>query len=66
MALVSNVPDGPQNVGDLAELTMQTLDNLKQIMTETGGSTADVIQVLIHLTDDVDAPAINAIYQTFF
>ncbi len=66
MALVSNVPDGTQNVGDLAELTMQTLDNLKQIMTETGGSTADVIQVLIHLTDDVDAPAINAIYQTFF
>jgi len=66
MALVSNVPDGTQNVGDLAELTMQTLDNLKQIMTETGGSTADVIQVLIHLTDDVDAPAKNAIYQTFF
>lgn len=60
-ALLATKPDGTHNAGDITQQTTQTLENLKRVMTAAGGSMADVVQVLIYLTDASDAPAMNAV-----
>jgi 2-iminobutanoate/2-iminopropanoate deaminase len=65
-ALIATLPDGSIEPGDITAQTTRTMDNLKQVMAAAGGSMADVTQVLIYLTDGADAPAMNAVYRTYF
>ena len=65
-ALIATKPDGSQETGDITAQTTRTLDNLKQVLAAAGGGMGDVTQVLIYLTDGADAPAMNAVYRTYF
>ncbi|MBT3172547.1 MAG: RidA family protein [Rhodospirillaceae bacterium] len=65
-ALIATKPDGSLDAGDITAQTTRTLDNLRQVVDAAGGTMADVNQVLIYLTDAADAPAMNAVYRTYF
>lgn len=65
-ALIATNPDGSQETGDITAQTTRTLDNLKQVLAAAGGGMADVVQVLIYLTDGADAAAMNAVYRSYF
>ena len=65
-ALIATNPDGTLETGDITVQTKRTLDNLRQVLDAAGGTMADVNQVLIYLTDGADAPAMNAVYRTYF
>ena len=65
-ALIATKPDGSLDAGDITAQTTRTLDNLRQVVDAAGGTMADVNQGLIYLTDAADAPAMNAVYRTYF
>jgi 2-iminobutanoate/2-iminopropanoate deaminase len=65
-ALIATKSDGSLESGDITAQTTRTLDNLRQVLDAAGGTMADVTQVLIYLTGGADAPAMNAIYRTYF
>ena len=65
-ALIATKPDGSLDAGDITAQPTRTLDNLRQVVDAAGGTMADVNQVLIYLTDAADAPAMNAVYRTYF
>lgn len=65
-ALIATKPDGSLETGDITAQATRTLDNLRQVVAAAGGTMADVNQVLIYLTDAADAPAMNAVYRTYF
>ena len=65
-ALIATKPDGTQETGDITAQTTRTLDNLRQVVAAAGGGMADVVQVLIYLTDGADAAAMNEVYRRYF
>ena len=51
---------------DIKKATRQTLDNLKVIIEESGGSLDDVVKVLVYLTDFDDFGKMNEVYEEYF
>ncbi|GGH48656.1 enamine deaminase RidA [Comamonas phosphati] len=58
--------DGSIDTGPIAEQARLTFANLRRAVQAAGGTLADVTQVLIHMTDVADMPAIDAVYRRFF
>ena len=65
-ALVSVIPGGGIETGDIRAQTIQTLENLKHCLAAAGGTMDDVVQVLIYLTNGDDVKAMNEIYAQYF
>lgn len=58
--------DGSFETGDIAAQAELTLANLKRTVEAAGGSMADVVQVLVYLTDAADFERMNAVYARHF
>lgn len=58
--------DGTIDTGTIQVQTRLTLGNLKMALQAAGGSLADVVQVLIYMSDVADMPVIDSIYREFF
>lgn len=50
----------------IVEQTQQTLENIKAIIEEAGGSMSNVVKTTVFLKDIQDFQAMNKIYATFF
>ncbi|MFJ6982111.1 MULTISPECIES: RidA family protein [unclassified Streptomyces] len=55
-------PAGPT----LREQTLQTLANVKAILTEGGASWDDVMMIRVYLTDVAHFPELNELYNAYF
>ncbi len=51
---------------DVREQTAQSLENIKSIVQEAGGSMDDIVKTTIFLKDLNDFTAVNEVYSTFF
>ena len=51
---------------DIKAQTVQALNNLRAIVTESGSSIQDVVKTTIYLTDLNDFATVNGIYSAFF
>ncbi len=58
--------DGSVDTGPIEDQARLTFANLRRAVEAAGGSLADVTQVLIHMVDIDDMPAIDAVYREFF
>ena len=52
--------------GDIATQTKQVLENIKIILEECGSNMADVVKVVVYLTDLNDFGAFNEVYKQYF
>jgi len=52
--------------GSIKECTLQSLNNLKAIITEAGATLDDVVKTTVFLADIADGPAANQVYGEFF
>jgi len=52
--------------GTLAQETTQTLENIRAIVEAADGSTADIVQCTIYISDIADWPEVDGIYGVFF
>jgi enamine deaminase RidA (YjgF/YER057c/UK114 family) len=52
--------------GDITDQARLTFDNLRRTLEAAGGTLADVVQVIIHLTDVGEAAAISGVWTEFF
>jgi len=59
-------PDGSIDTGPIEDQARLTFANLRQAMAAAGGSLADVVQVLIYMTNISDMRAIDTVYREFF
>ncbi len=53
-------------LGTIEEETVRTLENIKAIIEEAGGTMNDVLKCSVHLADIADFGRFNAVYDTFF
>lgn len=61
------VPEtGEMHQGSIKECTLQSLNNLKAIITEAGATLDDVVKTTVFLADIADGPAANQVYGEFF
>ena len=51
---------------DVAEQTRQVLLNMQEILTAAGATFADIVKVIVYLTDVNDRTKINPVRQEFF
>ena len=51
---------------DVAEQTRQVLLNMQEILTAAGATFADIVKVIVYLTDVNDRTTINPVRQEFF
>lgn len=58
--------DGTIDTGPIEGQARLTFQNLKTAVEAAGGTLADVIQVLIYMTDMADMKAIDQVYREFF
>lgn len=58
--------DGSIDTGPIEDQARLTFANLQRAVQAAGGTLADVMQVLIYMTDVQDMPAIDAVYREFF
>ena len=52
--------------GGIRELTRQSLENVKSILTEAGLTLADVVKTTVFLADMSDFAAMNEVYAEYF
>lgn len=52
--------------GDIQEMTVQCLNNVKAILNEAGANVEDIIKVNIYVTNIEDFSKINDAYSNFF
>lgn len=64
--VVVNPKTGDTVRGDIREQTRQTIENIKAILEEAGGSLNDVVKVTVYLTDIHDFEAMNEVYEEYF
>jgi 2-iminobutanoate/2-iminopropanoate deaminase len=63
------IPLNPVNgeiSGDIKSQTRQVLENIKAILTSTGGSLQDVVKTTVFLKDLTDFSLMNQVYQEYF
>jgi 2-iminobutanoate/2-iminopropanoate deaminase len=53
-------------LGDIADETRQTLNNIKHVLEGCGATMADVVKCCVYLLDGKDFAAMNAVYAEFF
>lgn len=58
--------DGTIDTGPIEQQARLTFANLKQSVERAGATLADVVQVLLYMTDVADMAAIDAVYREFF
>lgn len=58
--------DGSIDTGPIEAQARLTFENLRRAVQAAGGGMQDVTQVLIHMTDVADMPAIDNVYREFF
>jgi 2-iminobutanoate/2-iminopropanoate deaminase len=58
--------DGSIDTGAIDVQARLTFGNLQRAVQASGGAMDHVCQVLIHLTDIADAPAVDDVYREFF
>jgi reactive intermediate/imine deaminase len=52
--------------GDVVAQTEQTFDNIETVLTRLGASLADVVKVVVYLTDIADRAAVNSVRERRF
>lgn len=52
--------------GDIQEMTVQCLNNVKAVLKESGADVENIIKVTVFVTDIGDFPKINEAYANFF
>jgi 2-iminobutanoate/2-iminopropanoate deaminase len=52
--------------GEIETQTRLTFDNLRRTLRAAGGDLADVVQVIIYLTDISEAAAVSKVWTTYF
>jgi reactive intermediate/imine deaminase len=52
--------------GGIEPETRQTMDNIKEILTQNGSSLDRVVKCTVMIADMADWPRINTIYATYF
>jgi 2-iminobutanoate/2-iminopropanoate deaminase len=62
----TNAETGETLEGDIRDQTRQTLDNVKAIVEDAGGSLEDVAKVTVYLDDMDDYDALNEAYGEYF
>ena len=58
--------DSSLELGDIKAQSRQTFQNLRQAVEAAGGSLADVVQVIVYLTDMKEVDAMNEVWAEFF
>lgn len=61
-----NPETGSMCEGTIEDCTRQALNNLQAILTEAGGSLANVVKTTVFLADLSDFQAANGVYAEFF
>jgi enamine deaminase RidA (YjgF/YER057c/UK114 family) len=69
MIFTAHIPikeDGELEVGDIKAQSRQTFRNLRKAVEAAGGTMADVVQVIVYLTDIKDADPMTEVWVEFF
>lgn len=53
-------------LGTIEEETARTLDNIRVIVEQAGGTMADIVKCTVHLADIHEFDRYNKVYETFF
>ncbi len=64
--LASDVHGDLVGVGDVVAQAEQTFDNIETVLTRLGASLADVVKVVVYLTDVNDRVAVNSVRERRF
>ena len=59
-------PDGTPETGPITVQARLALGNLREVLTEAGGSMADVVQAMLYVTDRSAIDPITAVWAEFF
>ena len=65
-ALASDARGDLVGEGDVVAQTEQTFDNIEAVLKRLGASLADVVKVVVYLTDIADRAAVNSVRQRRF
>lgn len=65
-AMPFNPADGSLVPGGMREQTLQTMENLKNVLEAAGSSMSRVLQITVYLTDMDRFGEMNEVYSTFF
>lgn len=57
---------GELEIADIKKAAKHSLDNLKAILEEAGGSMATIVKTTVFLTDMSDFAQVNEVYATYF
>lgn len=69
LLVTAHVPirrDGSFEIGAVEDQIELTFANLKQALEASGGTTDDVVQVIVYLTDVADSPKVSEVWKRVF
>lgn len=59
-------PDGTMVGGDIQDMALQCLENIKAILEAAGASMSDLVKVTVFAKDMKNFQAINEVYKSYF